>query len=156
MENSFRQRTPFPTFSLVYTLSAARNLALRDRGLSVNFLFVGANGSARQRFQPLVPAKGLLHPPILQRVKTDHRHPRPRPQAIGYPPQGDLQRFQFVVHRDSQGLERPRGRIDPLSARRARHATADQLGQLRGRLDRLCRRRSTIARAIRRLYRSSP
>ena len=68
--------------------------------------------------------------------------------------QGQLQRFQLAIHGDPQGLKRPRGRVEPVG--RARHAAADELGQVGGRLDRPLAACSTIRRAIRRLSRSSP
>ena len=47
-------------------------------GVLDNFLFVRANGPAGEHREPLVAQKSLLHPPVLQRMKTDHRHAGPR------------------------------------------------------------------------------
>ncbi len=103
-------------------------------GVPIHFGGAGANWFPGKHLQPRVVAKRLFHPAILQRVKTDDRQPGPGAKAIGQPPQGNLQRLQLVVDRDPQGLEGPRGRIDPLQPR-PRHAAADQFGQLGRRLD---------------------
>src|SRR5260221_781928 len=81
--------------------------------------------------------KALFPPPILERVKADHNPPPARLQAFRQTAQGDLQRFQLVVHCDPQGLKCSRRRIDPLalSARRRRHDAADQLGKFPRGLD---------------------
>ncbi len=74
-------------------------------------------------------------------MKTDHRQSSAGRQAVGKLLHRRPQRAQFVVYRDSQGLERPRGRIDPLPRARPGNAAADDIGHLGGGANRLARAR---------------
>lgn len=65
--------------------------------------------------------KGLLDPSILQTVEADHHDPRRWTQPAGLvrrrlPPnhvQQGIQCRQLIIHRNPQGHERPRRRVEP-------------------------------------------
>src|SRR5574341_1306169 len=54
----------------------------------------------------------ILDDPIFQRMKGDYRQPPARTKRLYRARQGFFQHGQFVVHRDAQGLKRPRGGMD--------------------------------------------
>src|SRR4051812_44655294 len=64
----------------------------------------GLHRLLRQRL-PVLGAKGVLHPAILQRMKADDRRPAAEFDALRQREQQPIQLAQLVVDRDAQGLE---------------------------------------------------
>ena len=84
--------------------------------ISCQFFLAGGKGMARGEKQAGIVTESMLDAAILERVKTDHTKSSTRGNALGYSPQGRLERSKFLVDGDTQGLEETSCRVDLLAA----------------------------------------
>ena len=142
---------------------AAISAADGSTGLRVRSRSVAARSSARggawrdgPGVRPGAGAHEFLDRAVLQRMEGDDGEPAARRQHLLGGGEAALELAQLVVHGDAQRLEGARRRIALVPGRRPDGAAHD-LGQLARGLDALVAgARSTMARATRRLFRSSP
>ena len=97
--------------------------------ISVDFLLPGDDGFPWREDQAGVITDSMLGATVLKGMKTNDAESTADANAVGYPPQGSLERSKFLVDRDPKGLKRTSCRMNFFTAE-GRVNIADQGGQV--------------------------
>ena len=143
---------PVLTAWLPATSRCARVDSVRSRPRSAPAAAWSACVIASRRLQR---PQRVLHDAVLERVERDHHQPSGWREPAGRVREKAVEPLELAIDPDADRLERPRRRVDARVAL-ARDRPPHDVGQPARRLDAPRAPASTIARATRRAWRSSP